>query len=179
MDAGQGSWRRTLFVVALVGGLGLAALLALSMREVYAPRGDELLCESVGFRVLDVSTAELVGAPGSGRAARGLFRIVRLEVVNHDDARDSDLASHHPLLIDDRGRVSQVDAEATRALRGAERQLLPEKLGRAQRGVTPLAYDLPDEARGLTLRIAWELAALPNLVDQVLHGDRRLLLEPR
>jgi hypothetical protein len=39
-----------------------------------------------------------------------------------------------------------------------------------------LAYDLPPDARGLSLRISWEGAFL-NLVDRAVFGDRRLALE--
>jgi hypothetical protein len=57
---------------------------------------------------------------------------------------------------------------------------VPAHIAHGERCVTPLVYDVPADARELTLRIAWETAALLNLVDLVMHGDRRLLLdEPR
>ena len=181
MNAGRTTWIGVLLLTTLAGTLGTLALLVLASRDVHAPRGEELLCEDVGFRLLDVGAAERVGAPGSEREARGLFRIVRLEVTNHSQAEGYDPAWHHALLIDASGRVVQVDPDATRALRAAEgAPLVPARVAQGERCVTPLVYDVPDDAHGLTLRIAWETAALPNLVDQIAHGDRRLLLdEPR
>ena len=181
MNARRTTGLGALIVLPVLGTLGLLALFGLASRDVRAPLGAELRCEAIGFRVLEVAPAERVGAPGSQRSARGRYRIVRLQVENHAQDTGYDLAWHHPLLIDASGRVYSVDAEATNALRVADGAApLPARIARGERSVTPLVYDVPDDARGLTLRIAWETAALLNLVDLVLHGDRRLLLdEPR
>ena len=177
MNAGK-TWLGALLVLLLVGTLGLVALLAWASRDVFAPPGAELRCEDVGFRALDVSTAERVGPPGSERSAHGLYRIVRLEVANRTRDGAYDLTWHHALLMDADGRVAYVDREATEALRAAEgAPPLPAHLARGESCVTPLVYDTPKDSRDFTLRIAWETAALLNLVDMVLHGDRRLLLE--
>jgi hypothetical protein len=177
VNAGERTWLGRLLLLLLVGTLCLLALFALASRDVHAPRGEELRCENVGFRVLGVAAADRVGAPGSERSARGLYRIVRLEVANHSKDGAYDLAWHHALVIDARGRVLQLDRDATDALRSAENVPVPARIAHGERCVTPLVYDVPSDAYGLTLRIAWELAALPNFVDLVAHGDRRLLLE--
>jgi hypothetical protein len=165
-----------LLVVVLIGGLGLAALLGLASRDVHAPLGTELMCEDVGFRVLEMTAAERVGAAGSERSARGVYRIVRLEVSNHSHEGGYDLSWHHALLMDASCGVHPFDQEGTQALRDAEGALVPAHIAQGERCVTPLVYDVPVAAGDLTLRIAWETAALLNLVDLVMHGDRRLLL---
>jgi hypothetical protein len=165
-------------VLVVGGALCVVGLLVFARRQVWAPRGEELSCERIGFRVLDVATGERVGAPGSQRVARGPYRIVQLEVVNHGQDGDYDPAWHHALVIDGSGRVVPVDSDATEALRRAEG--LPPGAALVAPGaktVTPLVFDVPGDARDLTLRIALETAALLNLVDMVMHGDRRLLLD--
>lgn len=178
VGGGSTRWFGAGFALLIVALICLAAVFALATRDVHAPPGTELMCEDVGFRVLDVTEAERVGGPGSERSARGLYRIVRLEVANHDPDGDYDLAWHHALLMDASGRVFPVDRDATEALLATEGLLgASTRIAHGERSVTPLVYDVPGDARGLTLRIAWETAALLNLVDLVLHGDRRLVLD--
>src|SRR5262245_49086033 len=90
-----------LILLLLAGGLVLVALFGLATRDVRAPRGAELRCEDIGFRVLDFAATQRVGAPGSERSASGLYRIVRLEVANQTHDGDYDLAWHHALLMDE------------------------------------------------------------------------------
>ena len=55
MMAGKTTWFGVLVIVVLVGALCLIEIFVLARREVYAPRGAELRCEQVGFRVLDIA----------------------------------------------------------------------------------------------------------------------------
>ncbi len=175
MGTGKPIWIGALLALPIVV---VVCLLALSRREVFAPRGTELRCGNVAFKVLDVATADRVGAPGAERSARGLFRVVRLEVVNRTHAGGYDPAWHHALVVDASGEVIPLDAEATQVLRTAEgAPAAPARLAPGERFVTTLVYDVPSDASGLTLRIAEETAALLNLAEMVAHGDRRLLLD--
>jgi hypothetical protein len=139
-----------LVLLAIVGLVCLAGLLALVRREMHVAQGDEIVWEEVfGFSVLEHRTEKRIGDV----EPKGVFHVVRLEVRNHAEHVSYPLDNHRVFLRDEDGVVYPVDAAAERVLDPT----WPQRSAIAQ-GTTfssELAFDVPQEKKSLRLGISW------------------------
>jgi hypothetical protein len=167
----------TALALAVIAAL-VAGGVSLVRYDQRALAGTEIVYDDFGFRVLSEREEGALGASGELRA-RGVFRVVTLEVANHAKRVDYRLDQHRVVLCDDRGREYEADPEATRVLdqtsARTDRAAPPTAIPAGASFVQRLVYDVPADARGLTLRLSWGGEVIDTL-DQLVFGDRRFVL---
>lgn len=145
---------RRLILASLVLGFAAAGgWMAFVRRDRVAPPGEELLFDDFAFSVKDVRV-------------QGRTWTVDLQVANHAKRVGYRLDTHQAVIVDEQGRrFSAANPPATGELPHGESR------------VTPLVFDLPDDARAP--RLAIRFGEIGSLIDYVLLGDWSLELRPR
>jgi hypothetical protein len=147
-----------LVLLAIVGLVCFAGLLARVRREMHVTQGEEILWEDVfGFSVLEHRTEKRIGDV----EAKGVFHVVRLEVRNHARRVSYPLDNHRAFLLDEDHVLYPVDAAAVRVLDPTWHH------GAIAPGTTfssELAFDVPPEKRSLRLGISWGGALIDLLM---------------
>lgn len=145
---------RRLILASLVLGFAAAGgWMAFVRRDRVAPPGEELLFDDFGFSVKDVRV-------------QGRTWTVDLQVANHAKRVGYRLDTHQAVIVDEQGRSF-----------AASNPPASGELPHGESRVTPLVFDLPDDAR--VPRLAIRFGEIGSLLDYVLLGDWSLELRPR
>jgi hypothetical protein len=163
-------------VVAMIVILG--AFVAANRRGVETPFGEELQLDDMAFSVVSYRTAPTL--PGDGRVAprNAAFHVVRLRAVNLAKRVDHRTGAIEPHLLDGEGRryevseAGQAALDATREIRGWGDTLL--RVGEAVEA--DWVFDAPAPLAGARIQVIVSRQALPGLVEDIVLGQRRLLL---
>ena len=172
-------WLIVLLVVAIVG-LGVYGYfttpLPFGLSSVIQTPGGAAVAPSSPTRVTQAGTRTAAGQPlvlgatnvvilsvqrnqdltvGGRGGPVGSFTVVELELQNGgNEPLTPQMANFR--LIDDRGRVYAVDAEATRAVNASNRRrvIFDSSVPPSGRVDTLLAFEIPADANALTLRVS-------------------------
>jgi hypothetical protein len=108
---------------------------------------------------------------------KGTFVVLRLRVANHAKRVDYALSQHTPVLEDSSGDEFRIDVHATELLaRETAAPALPASIHAGDQISSEIVFDVPSTAKALRLRITWGEAI--NTLDQIVCGDRTIMLEP-
>lgn len=149
------------------------AVLTLVRHPVRGTLGTELVYDDFVFQVLGTETRDSL-LDGRLRP-EGVYRLVRLRVLNDAVRVDYRMPSHRAVLVGARGEHYEVDREAQRALEAAAPERVPPAvLHPGDEALTELVYDVP-RGEPLELMISWGGSAI-DLLDWIFCGERRIVL---
>ena len=173
----SGGSRLTALVGAalVVGTVALVGTVAFVRRDRLAPPGEEIVYEDFGFSVVGVREATALGQGDARVRSSGVFRVVSLRVANHAIEVPYRMDQHRAILCEADGTVHPVAAGAQAALQSGECVPRRAEIQAGEECVEELAFDVPRDARGLTLRITWG-GPLINVLDFAIFGNRRLVV---
>jgi hypothetical protein len=170
-----------LSLLVLVGTLALAGGIACVRQNRLVNVGEEILYDDFGFTVLGVEKLKSVGPPGRNVHAYGTFWVVDLEVRNHARRVSYHVDSHVPLLVDGSGREIPVSGRGQAAFDAGHGAAATDdgtklsSLGPGDHLVTPLVFDVPDDAGDVRLKLVFG-GAVGEVLDYVFLGNRRFRL---
>jgi hypothetical protein len=171
----------TAAVVVLLGTITLVGGVAYLRQNRLVNVGEEIRYDDFGFTVRGVTKSKTVGSKDQPVRAYGTFWIVDLDVRNHAKRVSYRMESHVPLLVDERGRELPVSGRGQGALDAqydletSYDAMKPSSVGPGQNLVTPLVFDVPDDAGDVRLKLVFG-GAVGEVLDYVFLGRRRFVL---
>ena len=182
---GRGLARKISFVgVILLAGYGatLVGASTVSHQWELAPGQEKYFCEidcHLAYSVTSVEKTKTVGAGANQRTAAGNFYIVNVR-TRFDEKTISPNRGDSPLtpsprqvtLVDNQGREYSVSPDAQQALQGSlggKWIPLTEPLRPGDSYSTPLVFELPQDAQGLSLLVT--SPTKPGWIGRLLIGD--------
>jgi hypothetical protein len=165
-----------LLVILVLVLLGVGALALMNRRDQVASVNEEIRYDDFGYAVTGARYEKVIGTGAAAMAPRGTFCIVTLDVRNHAQRVGYRFDPKIAVLTDDQGHEFD---NAPRA-----RSLLNEQGGgdpcagevaAGQSCTTDLVFDVPEDSRGLMLRLSYA-NALTDLLDTVFWGRKRIRL---
>lgn len=164
-------WMALALVILACAAIAVMTLVRHSVRGTV---GTELVYDDFVFQVLGTETRDSLL---DGRLhPEGVYRLVRLRILNDAVRVDYRMPSHRAVLVGSDGERYEVDREAQRTLDAAlpADKVPPAVLHPGDETVTELVYDVP-RGEPLELMISWGGSAI-DLLDWIFCGERRIVL---
>lgn len=171
-----GSALKVVVSITLLALLAFGVLVTVLHHDQAAKRGDEILYDDFGFRVLDVRRVDAIGTVvvAAGRA----LIVVRVQVENHARRVDYDLATHRFRLEDIGGNPIPSEDVWSKALALETRAAPPPKvLHPGESFTSDVVFEVPAHSSDLRLRVTWGGDAL-EAAAEIVSGDRYFVLDP-